>query len=375
MQAYEELASLANEFTQLSARGEQDDIKRPVETIQRVAEKVGKSFSGSWLGYHSCIYYEGLTAPPPGMHFSQEWGLRDFNGFMSMGTNGAWKEYDPHAVKNYILSQSGVPDLDEMKVVDQSIREEYATNKLKLVSILTSEIECLPDSFLENMLTDLKRKKILSPHDVIDGMSPNGQLMTRDSTAVSQGIHVPPHISILAEVYAIKCTFQICKDCANIASQAASHIQRKTAKSNTSGTLGMNVFIGHGRSQTWHDLKDFIQDRLRLPWDEFNRVPVAGVTNIVRLSQMLESARIAFLVMTAEDETADGRSQARMNVVHEAGLFQGRLGFNRAIVLLEEGCEEFSNINGLGQIRFPKGQINAAFEQIRGVLEREGLIT
>ena len=64
----------------------------------------------------------------------------------------------------------------------------------------------------------------------------------------------------------------------------------------------------------------------------------------------------------------------RMNVVHEAGLFQGRLGFTRAVVMLEEGCEQFSNIEGLGQIRFPHGNIAAAFEEVRRVLEREGLI-
>ena len=73
-------------------------------------------------------------------------------------------------------------------------------------------------------------------------------------------------------------------------------------------------------------------------------------------------------------EQADGRVQARMNVIHEAGLFQGRLGFTKAIVLLEEGCEEFSNIAGLGQIRFPVGNISAEFEEIRRVLEREGLV-
>jgi predicted nucleotide-binding protein len=78
--------------------------------------------------------------------------------------------------------------------------------------------------------------------------------------------------------------------------------------------------------------------------------------------------------MTGEDEQADGRIHARMNVVHEAGLFQGRLGFEKAIVLLEDGCEEFSNINGLGQIRFPKGNISAVFEDIRCVLERENLV-
>lgn len=90
---------------------------------------------------------------------------------------------------------------------------------------------------------------------------------------------------------------------------------------------------------------------------------------------MLDESAIAFLVMTAEDELLDGRLHARMNVIHEAGLFQGRLGFERAIVILEEGCEEFSNIQGLGQLRFPKGDIRAIFEDIRRVLEREGLIT
>jgi hypothetical protein len=108
--------------------------------------------------------------------------------------------------------------------------------------------------------------------------------------------------------------------------------------------------------------------------DEFNSVPVAGISTVARLSDLIEAASFAFLIMTAEDEQADGKLNARLNVVHEVGLLQGRLGFSRAIVLLEDGCEEFSNIHGMGQIRFPKGNIGAKFEDIRAVLEREGLI-
>jgi predicted nucleotide-binding protein len=52
---------------------------------------------------------------------------------------------------------------------------------------------------------------------------------------------------------------------------------------------------------------------------------------------MLDDASFAFLVLTAEDERSDATTQARTNVIHEVGLFQGRLGFERAIVLLEEG--------------------------------------
>ncbi|TFV37160.1 hypothetical protein E4K66_20920 [Bradyrhizobium frederickii] len=136
---------------------------------------------------------------------------------------------------------------------------------------------------------------------------------------------------------------------------------------------GSNVVIGHGRSPVWRELKDFLRERLKVRVDEFNAVPAAGMPTVARLSAMLDGAAFAFLVMTAEDAQADGKMRARENVVHEVGLFQGKLGFARAIILLEDGCEEFSNIHGLGQIRFPKANIAAKFEEVRAVLEREGV--
>jgi predicted nucleotide-binding protein len=117
---------------------------------------------------------------------------------------------------------------------------------------------------------------------------------------------------------------------------------------------GNRVFIGHGRSLIWRELKEFIEERLHLPSDEFNREPTAGFTTPERLEQMLESATFAFLIMTAEDEHADEKLHARENVVHEAGLFQGRLGMRRVIILREEGCQVFSNIHGLTQSPFRK---------------------
>ena len=137
---------------------------------------------------------------------------------------------------------------------------------------------------------------------------------------------------------------------------------------------GRKIFIGHGRSPEWRDLKDYLRDRLRLEVDEFNMSPAAGLTTPERLAQMLDDAAFAFIVMTPEDEQPDGSKRARENVVHEAGLFQGRLGFRRAILLVENKCEEFSNIHGLTQIRFDSGNMRAYFDEIRSVLEREGII-
>lgn len=138
--------------------------------------------------------------------------------------------------------------------------------------------------------------------------------------------------------------------------------------------LGRRIFIGHGRSLVWYQLKDFIITRVGLACDEFNIEPAAGISTTARLDAMLEQAGFAFVVMTAEEEHADGRFFARPNVIHESGLFQGKLGTRRAIILLEEGCSDFSNIAGLTQIRFPKDNLIPAFDDVRRVLEREGLI-
>jgi len=78
--------------------------------------------------------------------------------------------------------------------------------------------------------------------------------------------------------------------------------------------------------------------------------------------------------MTGEDQHGDGTTHARENVIHEVGLFQGHLGFEKAIILLEQGYAEFSNIHGLTTILFPKGNIEPTYERIRLVLEREGVI-
>jgi predicted nucleotide-binding protein len=371
--SYDELFALAEKLKRSAEAVDTDEIAKPLSALEEAADAVRKSFSGSWQGYHSRVYYAGLVPPPPGAHFSQEWGLMDTYA-SSYGSHGDWREYDPEAVKAHIRELAGEPDLETAHKASETANETFETAQSEIISILQNELDGQADSFLEKLKKDVEELQPASAFDVAQHLSPKGQIMTRDTVTIGQGTQIPAHISVIAEVKAIYHAFGICHAASNIASKAASHIERKSRRQKRKERIGTNVFIGHGRSHAWRDLKDFVQDRLKLPWDEFNRVPVAGVTNIARLSEMLDSAAIAFLVMTAEDEMADGALQARMNVVHEAGLFQGRLGFMRAIVLLEEGCEQFSNIDGLGQIRFPQGNISAAFEDIRRVLEREELI-
>lgn len=131
------------------------------------------------------------------------------------------------------------------------------------------------------------------------------------------------------------------------------------------------VFIGHGRNTQWRDLKDHLHDKHAYEIEAYEIGARAGHAIRDILEEMLTRSSFAILVMTGEDETSDGNFRARQNVIHEVGLFQGRLGFNRAIILLEEGTDEFSNIHGIEQIRFKKENIKETFGEILAVLKRE----
>ncbi len=131
------------------------------------------------------------------------------------------------------------------------------------------------------------------------------------------------------------------------------------------------IFIGHGGSPQWRDLKDHLHEKHSYRVEAYEIGARAGHAIRDVLNDMLSKSSFAILVMTGEDQTSDGGMRARQNVVHEAGLFQGRLGFARAIVLLEKGAEEFSNIHGIDQIRFDKGRIKETFGDVVATIRRE----
>lgn len=359
MRAGNELFHIAEELTSVVTAGEDPAIVMALERLENAADQVEKAFSGSCWGYHSKVYYEDFEPPPAGAHFSQEWGLMDR---FSMGSSGRWVEYDAAYVDSEIRRRAGNPDLKEAELVAGPARVTFHSRKSDVQSILSPESS---DPYVAKLISELEALDAPTARQFEQAVLPRGQIMTRDTVVIGQGLQVPPHLRVLSEVVSIRAAFKTCASLSSLSRKAGSHLERKSSTQRGLARVGTNVFIGHGRSPLWREVKDFVSDRMGLPWDEFNRVPVAGVTNIARLSEMLDSAAIALIIMTAEDEMSDGEMQARMNVVHEVGLFQGRLSFTKAIVILEEGCKEFTNIQGLGQIRFPKGRISAAFEEIR----------
>lgn len=366
---------LARWRDQLSKFAEEFDAMPEVAQLNagawEKARRIGKSASGSWLGYHAYVYYKDFEPPPPGVHFDVENGT---GGTYFSAGNSNWLEQPADAVWDAIFDGGGTAALDAVEIKSAAGAELLSLAIPDISSILTIYLATHADSFVKRLSEEIEGIKVAQAIEIAQDRSPKRQVITYDLKAVQQGTWVPPHVRAEARITGAQQPAAHCRALAKKIDKLTAHLGRAQKRSARDTRLGTNVFIGHGRSPVWRDLKDFVRDRLRLPHDEFNRVPVAGITNIARLSEMLDAAACAFVMMTAEDELADGKAQARMNVIHEVGLFQGRLGFTKAIVLLEDGCEEFSNIQGLGQIRFPKGNVSAKFEEIRQVLEREGVL-
>lgn len=131
------------------------------------------------------------------------------------------------------------------------------------------------------------------------------------------------------------------------------------------------IFIGHGGNNQWRDLKEHLVEKHQYDIDHYEIGASEGYTIKDILSSKLKFASMALLVFTGENKDNQDLLHPRENVIHELGLFQGRLGFSKAIILLENGVEEFSNIHGIQQLRFSKDNIKEVFGDVIAIINRE----
>ncbi|MGV0924119.1 TIR domain-containing protein [Empedobacter tilapiae] len=146
----------------------------------------------------------------------------------------------------------------------------------------------------------------------------------------------------------------------------------ESIKKDTIEEKPFTIFIGHGgKSNQWRELKDHLADKHEYKIEAYETGARAGHSIRDILEEMSNKTSFAILVMTGEDNLKSGEIIARPNVIHEIGLFQGKLGFSKAIVLLEKETEEFSNLFGIQQIRFTKDNIKETFGEVLATIKRE----
>ena len=108
-----------------------------IEALIEAANEIGKSWSGSWLGYHSRVYYEGFISPPPGARFSQEWGFLSHPG----DTTGDWDEFNFDDVVLAVREKAGNPDLEKILAQSNEAEEAFEEAKSSALSLIHSNFE------------------------------------------------------------------------------------------------------------------------------------------------------------------------------------------------------------------------------------------
>lgn len=365
------LRDLEAECLRLGASDVLADHQAVKQLYEDRLHRLENSHSHSWFGDHADTYFDGFEPIPPGQTFDVEWGfIPSFHGQRNRG----WRIYSRDEIRHFLFVDVGDDIFYEMTSLADKLVKELSSVKDQALDAVEVFAKRINSNAIARYSKRVEELKPYNPVDFINSRIKSAPKMTRDSEEIAKGQRVPAHVQFLASFSSINANKARFLDLATVLRNV---IEAATLHEPEHGgvTVKQKIFIGHGRSEYWRVLKDFVRDRLGLEYEEFNRISPAGINTQERLSEMLDQCGFAFLILAGEDLHGDGSLHARENVIHESGLFQGQLGWRKAIILLEEGCGEFSNIIGLGQIRFGKNNIQNCFEEVRRVLEREGVLT
>lgn len=188
------------------------------------------------------------------------------------------------------------------------------------------------------------------------------------------GLYIPPNQTSNNDD-TVKSIFQLSKQLSQMSEEQLNKEVESIKPKPRQKTSGEGkVFIGHGRNKLWARLQVFLREELGLETFSFESESRTSENIITVLESFLDKSSFAILIMTAEDETNDGKIRARQNVIHEAGLFQGRLGFQKVVLLKQDLTEEFTNVAGLQYIPFSGDNIEQTFYELQRTLKKHGLI-
>ena len=118
----DELFEIVDRLEEINVKGEAPAAREPLEALENAADLIGKAWSGSFIGYHSRVYYHDLEAPPPGAQFSPEWGFQQLFGH---DTRGQWEEYAFDSVQRAVHKAAGDPNLQVAQSLAKEARGDF----------------------------------------------------------------------------------------------------------------------------------------------------------------------------------------------------------------------------------------------------------
>jgi hypothetical protein len=158
-----------------------DHVSKDLAALEAPLKDVVASWSGSDLGYHARLYYEGLERPPLQRSFDVEWGgLHGLEG---------WVEVDVEQIQEAVEGTAGITLAELDKRVDGTV--EVCKTLATEVTIAMAPVSTLDGLEREaDLLVQLESFSWETRPSLSGG---GGYRISRDSRAVSEGPRVPPH--------------------------------------------------------------------------------------------------------------------------------------------------------------------------------------
>lgn len=162
-------------------RSRKGEVDRALRAVHQALETIDASWSQSNIGYHADLYFGDFERSPLTARFDPEWGGLH-------GLPDGWVERSLQQVEEMIAGRAGLTVdqfVDEVEAAVRDVREFVGD-----VGVALAPIRGLPDLEHEAGLLDE-----LVSIDFTPSVSFNlpGGMMTRDSTALAQGLRAAPH--------------------------------------------------------------------------------------------------------------------------------------------------------------------------------------
>lgn len=344
-------------------------MRETVEKLKDEAQRVGKSWCGSSLGNHAKIYYQELKPVPAQAYWDIEWGMKQ--DYLSLSkTQGAWQTYTIDEIKDKIYSRCGITET-EMSDYGARLLRTFEQAEAELMGILEQSEGEMAEATRQRLLngTETQRSNLTTAEDEARRMAlAHTPTTSGDTENIARGPVPAAHHHILAGVLATQRLEWGIEQLWKIANGITQATRPKKTKREKKKMRGSKVFIGHdGESHAWRQVKDHLENQ-GFKVDEFERTGVAGKQVKDRLEEMMDDADWAVLVITVRDTSNPIPSR---NVIHEIGYAQGCLGWEKAIILRQKGCELPTNLNGTVYLEFEGQHIKSVFADLDKVLRGE----
>lgn len=172
-------------------------VESQSNALHEAAKSLADSFSGSWFGWHSEMYFGDFQKPPLGSTFSVEWGAYH-------GLPPGWQARSRQEVQTVLETQCCV-SVTQLVADGKTLGQAMITVRNGFggdIAILNAADGFASEKALLAKIEELAWDEA-NYNSYVRAMQNAAPTMSRDSDAVMQGYKIPPHIHFAAIAFSV----------------------------------------------------------------------------------------------------------------------------------------------------------------------------